>query len=256
MDPVRLNPNGTVEILDLDAVPFSAWQKFSDYMTEHGYDWRGGEDAKELMRQRGTRGQIVLEGDHAKGMQYALGIGPAQQKPKPKKLSPRTLQKVVNHFGLTNDLREAGFILPNGSLLDLSGKNDGGTPGIRARDHREIGFATGSGGTAGMIEFQQAGSVRIGGNNIGTIDMETAPTEPQLSVIAQICRRHQGEVTVTMCEGRGWDKIRDMPVGGRQVNKDYSIGTNPAVILNNIRKFYGMRLAAWIRKNCRFAQAV
>ena len=42
-------------------------------------------------------------------------------------------------FGYTRDIREAGYITPDGKLLDFSGKNDGAMPGSRSVDHRDIG---------------------------------------------------------------------------------------------------------------------
>lgn len=41
-------------------------------------------------------------------------------------------------LGETQDWREAGYLLSDGTLLDLSGKNQGGWPGQRNLDHREI----------------------------------------------------------------------------------------------------------------------
>lgn len=68
------------------------------------------------------------------------------------------ISKAVNVFGVTNDLREAGYILPDGRMLDFSGKNYNGTVyqkvgdkyiskqgqsdylgKQRSNDHREIG---------------------------------------------------------------------------------------------------------------------
>jgi len=45
-------------------------------------------------------------------------------------------------FNLTDDPREAGFILCDGSMLDFSGKEQGGTLGTRERDHTEIQFVS------------------------------------------------------------------------------------------------------------------
>lgn len=41
-------------------------------------------------------------------------------------------------LGETQDWHEAGYLLSDGTLLDLSGKNQGGWPGQRNLDHREI----------------------------------------------------------------------------------------------------------------------
>lgn len=50
------------------------------------------------------------------------------------------LKRCVKHFGTTEDPFEAGYLLPDGRFLDLSGKNEGGRPSQRARDHREVAF--------------------------------------------------------------------------------------------------------------------
>lgn len=47
-------------------------------------------------------------------------------------------EEAVQHYGLTDDLSEAGYILPDGRMLDLSGKNQGGTPGVRSIEHRTV----------------------------------------------------------------------------------------------------------------------
>jgi len=48
------------------------------------------------------------------------------------------VRKAIEEWGLTDDLYEAGYILEDGSLLDFSGKKEGGMPGMRSSDHREI----------------------------------------------------------------------------------------------------------------------
>ena len=75
-------------------------------------------------------------------------------------------EKALKEFGLTNDFREAGYILKNGKLLDFSGKLQGGTPFSRNLDHRDIWQAldTGSGisGTDAMLFFEKQGNIRFG----------------------------------------------------------------------------------------------
>ena len=75
------------------------------------------------------------------------------------------IDRAIAHFGLTDDPSEAGYILPDGRMLDLSGKNDGGNPEVRALDHRDIGILyvgdMSISGTEAMVEFmQQIGAVR------------------------------------------------------------------------------------------------
>lgn len=97
--------------------------------------------------------------------------------------------------GLTDDLNEAGYVLPDGDLLDFSGKREGGPPGQRAMDHRQLAFEmAGDKGLSGsdmMIAFQKAGAIRID-NNSGMIDMETLPTASQFSAIREILENNDG----------------------------------------------------------------
>lgn len=85
-------------------------------------------------------------------------------------------KRAIEHFGLTDDPREAGYILADGSMLDFSGKNEGGAPGRRAYDHREVYRATyGDGGTMGMLEFMYAtGAVRMHYDSDGSLNFSVA----------------------------------------------------------------------------------
>jgi hypothetical protein len=49
-----------------------------------------------------------------------------------------TIQKAKRAFGVTQDGREAAYILPDGELLDFSGKREGFKPNMRKYDHRVI----------------------------------------------------------------------------------------------------------------------
>jgi hypothetical protein len=79
------------------------------------------------------------------------------------------LDKAIKLFGLTDDPSEAGYILPDGTMLDFSVKKEGGTPGRRVNDHREIGSileGKNLGWTEGMnFLMKTTGSVRLGYNN-------------------------------------------------------------------------------------------
>ena len=82
------------------------------------------------------------------------------------------IDKAIAQFGLTSDPSEAGYILPDGRMLDFSGKREGGTPGMRSLDHGDISILyvddMGISSTEAMVKFmQQTGAVRfsyIGGD--------------------------------------------------------------------------------------------
>ena len=47
-------------------------------------------------------------------------------------------QKAKTYYGTTYSKYAAGYILPDGDMLDFSGKKFGGRGGYRAMDHREV----------------------------------------------------------------------------------------------------------------------
>lgn len=49
------------------------------------------------------------------------------------------VQDAIQEFGVTDDPFEAGYVLRDGRMLDFSGKRQGGTPGLRSYDHRDVG---------------------------------------------------------------------------------------------------------------------
>ncbi len=53
-------------------------------------------------------------------------------------LYPDWIESAIKEFGLTNNAREAGYILPDGRMLDFSGSRQGELRGARYMDHREI----------------------------------------------------------------------------------------------------------------------
>lgn len=77
------------------------------------------------------------------------------------------IDKAKKTFGVTDDFREAGYILPDGELLDLSGKNNGGEPLHRNEDHRVVCAAINhddyaiSGGQC-LDFFERLGPIRVG----------------------------------------------------------------------------------------------
>ena len=111
------------------------------------------------------------------------------------------IKQATEHFGLTSDAREAGYILPNGKMLDLTGRHyatgyekvegryqpQAGQrdylTGTRNVDHRELGDI-GPGGTEGMHDFMaKSGAVRFDHN--GAIQAVGVPSDAQLRQIVR-----------------------------------------------------------------------
>lgn len=114
----------------------------------------------------------------------------------------KLVQKSKKTFGETFDCREAGYILEDGSMLDLSGKNEGGTPKTRSYDHREVcniidSAEKGIEGTQGMdfferkanaIRFGLYGTFQRGHDIVAQINTYQTPTEQQLKRIVKCCK--------------------------------------------------------------------
>lgn len=52
----------------------------------------------------------------------------------------KIFKKAKEYFGTTNSPSEAGWMLPDGVMLDFSGRKFGGSGGTRMMDHSEIGY--------------------------------------------------------------------------------------------------------------------
>lgn len=116
-------------------------------------------------------------------------------------------------FGTTLDMREAGYILPDGSMLDFSGRHqvEGDTSflnGDRTVDHREIADIAydsddnDTGVTTDLGDFLDRGAIRID-YNAGAINLNVAPTRAQKDRLKRLIERNDGYVYVDF--GKGWD---------------------------------------------------
>jgi len=120
--------------------------------------------------------------------------------------------RAVEHFGLTNDPREAGYVLPDGKMLDLSGRHEmlGGDyvrqgqrnvatgqdyqAGVRHTDHRDVpsdwitqrnDWGGASDSSRDMLDFQtQASAVRLMPNS--GVSVTVRPTRRQIEAIARM----------------------------------------------------------------------
>jgi len=105
-----------------------------------------------------------------------------------------TVERAKEIFGVTDNWREAGYILESGEMLDFSGKNQGGSSDQRGRDHREINQAfvgEKPDYTDGMVWFMdKANAIRMsyfGGFDIRSgdlhVDFAGPPTRAQRDAI-------------------------------------------------------------------------
>jgi hypothetical protein len=142
----------------------------------------------------------------------------------------------LKELGFTDDVREAGYITPQGRLIDLSGKREGGPAGTRSYDHREAG------GTLGMQEFMAQGNIRLSmgdRTSPASVDMAKEPTTAQYDILRHIFELKHGNVLLDLNDGLGElgpgkdyyvDPPRSSFVGGENANATKLLGL--------VRKFY------------------
>lgn len=151
--------------------------------------------------------------------------------------SEELFEQAKKTFGTTNNLAEAGYVIPDGSMLDFSGRHllDPGQDsswmnGMRQVDHREITDInyekdgnTPSGYETDMRDFIRRGAIRL---NSGVINLATKPTKGQENVLWGLIRRANGDVDVDFGDGYDTDHYAS-----------YN-HARPERILNDIRRYF------------------
>jgi len=158
--------------------------------------------------------------------------------------SQSSYQRAIRKFGTTNDFREAGYITPNGKLLDFSGKRQGGPSGKRTMDHREISDIyeeTFENYSDGMCKFMDEGNIRLQSDGF---ELTQLPTKQQEILLSQFIGNNNGEVYVDLGK---IGKHNTMPLG-----VEYTKGTKASKIISDIRKFYETGETPYVSEMSRF----
>lgn len=121
--------------------------------------------------------------------------------------------RAKERFGTTRDIREAGYVLPDGTMLDFSGRHwvSGGDTsylnGDRQVDHRDIADLefekdgnTPTGIETSMEDFISRGAIRIDAKS-GLINLSVKPTKAQTDVLRNLIRRNRNNVWVEFGDG-------------------------------------------------------
>lgn len=139
--------------------------------------------------------------------------------------------RAKEQFGVTEEFRRAGYILPDGQMLDFA-QNDRS----RDTDHREIlevfGPAEVKNGTEALNEFLLDGNVRVMAEAPGVdISADTAPTAQQLEQIRKMAEQLGGErrqftLDISTADGRV------------AASKEYSGRVDADKVVREIREYY------------------
>lgn len=131
----------------------------------------------------------------------------------------------VEFFGTTDNMREAGFISPDGHILDLSDKANGGPAGTRSMDHREISECyPGLSDTDALISAMADGYIRLS-PEIPGIDTSVVPNEAQRRALSKFIRYYRGSSFMVDISN----------INGKMIaSTDYPPGTAVAKIFSDI----------------------
>lgn len=166
-----------------------------------------------------------------RGAELESRIGEVNDKLRQAQAEVENARQAVKQFGTTDRFERAGYILPDGRMLNFA-QNDG----TRDTDHREIldafGPAEVSNGTEALNEFLADGNVRVMAEAPGVdIAAKTPPTEQQLKQIR------------AMVEQLGSEKRRftlDISTTDGRVaaSKEYSGKVDADKVVREIREYY------------------
>jgi len=191
--------------------------------------------------------------EHKKFIEDELANRGAKLKPKAaRKVVPVTPDKKLTdeafkYYGETGMASDTGYIMADGRQLDLSGANQGGTPGIRALDHRDVtrleGMKTpGDEPTKSMFEFQnRTGAIRTHVSNKNVyVSLTTKPTDEAFDKLMLLVEVRGGGLVLDVDNGktlgtiasREWDKVKpsevrrfiDEALGRKSLKSRYFLG--------------------------------
>lgn len=130
--------------------------------------------------------------------------------------------RAKDYFGITYTHEKAGYILPDGTMLDFSGETRGplpsrrvapilGAPGQRELDHREITWAWGEDGPSGIAAMKQMmlwGAIRFSAfHDTIVVNVIRPVTTEQVKEINVALRQQRGAVLVVEVDDTELDQI-------------------------------------------------
>lgn len=185
--------DGRIRMRNVEDMSTEDWKLIYKAVNKLGYGLKSWQDAKEVYSRYGGKNGFNKEQSDAIKKAYGVAEGAGVV------ANPKREALARKLFGTTGDFREAGYLMRNGSMLDFSGKKDGGPGQVRYMDHREISGAFADGEipaektrygdiSAYMNAFIGEGNIRLmDGQGVTIGEME--PTSQQYSVLRQFINR-------------------------------------------------------------------
>ena len=131
------------------------------------------------------------------------------------------VKEAEKHFGITTNFKETAYIDINGKQIDFSGKHDGGSPGERSLDHRQINEID-----IDMESFINMGNIRILPEG-GGINLKIEPNLKQYNKLREYIDSVDGEIYIDI------DKTNNS-----YDNAEYIKGTPSSKIINDLKYYF------------------
>lgn len=145
-------------------------------------------------------------------------------------------EEMKKHFGVTRDIRVAGYLLTDGSMLDFSGKHWGDI-GSKTRqvDHRDISevLPDGSENYGAMVRMIANGNIRLMPES-GGICLSQPPTDRQ----RQALRYYIDMYSRRIGDSDGVIVDFDEPGGDTVYSRTYDKGTDADTVMNDIDNYF------------------
>ena len=200
--------------------------KYKDQVKFYNGEWIH----RSLLEKKGINFDKVEIGDYLDYFEeYA-------REPRPE-YNPKFDEVAKEYFGTTTNLNEAGYILNDGSLLDLSGKNMGGMAGRRSLDHREINSAfieteNPDYEDVGFYEFIDNGAIRFMPESNSFL-IARMPSEKQFDELKKILDKKNGEVFIELV-----DEMKNWGRESHSFKKEYEKFSKADKILDDVKTFF------------------
>lgn len=165
----------------------SANKKLASVLITKGYDGISYQNTFET--KKATTSYIVFNSNQAKEITNKTPTASPDIRYSDREIQPITeeeYQTLEKHFGVTGNFRVAGYLLPNGKLLDFSGKHWGDTTSrSRQVDHRDVNevLDRGNNGYSSMVDMIGSGNIRLMPET-GGINLAVYPNEKQRRVLS------------------------------------------------------------------------
>ena len=140
-----------------------------------------------------------------------------------------TIEAAKSKYGTTTNIKEAGYLLKDGSMLDFSGKNEGGPSGHRSLDHKEMDYFEHDEKVykPGKWNFIAQGNIRLM-PEVGGICLSKLPNAEQAATLKKYIQHFNGETIIDFVNENS-DTINSI---------EYNSGTKAIRILNDIKNYY------------------